>query len=76
MLGRHEHSTSNMTVKILVVEDEEPLALLLKYNLEAEDFQVRIAYRGEEAEIAVSLSGIDDCTKSFVIAYVGKSGKQ
>lgn len=43
-----------MTVKILVVEDEEPLALLLKYNLEAESYQVRVAYRGEEAEIAVS----------------------
>lgn len=43
-----------MTVKILVVEDEEPLALLLQYNLEAEGYQVRIAYRGEEAEIAVS----------------------
>jgi two-component system phosphate regulon response regulator PhoB len=43
-----------MTVKILVVEDEEPLALLLQYNLEAEGYQVRVAYRGEEAEIAVS----------------------
>jgi two-component system phosphate regulon response regulator PhoB len=43
-----------MTVKILVVEDEEPLALLLKYNLEAEGYQVRVATRGEEAEIAVS----------------------
>jgi two-component system phosphate regulon response regulator PhoB len=43
-----------MTIKILVVEDEEPLALLLKYNLEAEGYQVRVATRGEEAEIAVS----------------------
>jgi two-component system phosphate regulon response regulator PhoB len=43
-----------MTIKILVVEDEEPLALLLKYNLEAEGYQVRVATRGEDAEIAVS----------------------
>ena len=43
-----------MTVKILVVEDEEPLALLLKYNLETEGYEVRVTYRGEEAEIAVS----------------------
>lgn len=43
-----------MTAKILVVEDEEPLALLLRYNLEAEGFKVTVAYRGEEAELAVS----------------------
>ncbi len=43
-----------MTAKILVVEDEEPLALLLRYNLEAEGFQVRVATRGDEAEIAVA----------------------
>lgn len=43
-----------MTAKILVVEDEEPLALLLRYNLEAEGFKVKVAYRGDEAEIAVA----------------------
>lgn len=43
-----------MTAKILVVEDEEPLALLLRYNLEAEGFDVRVATRGDEAEIAVA----------------------
>lgn len=42
-----------MTVKILVVEDEEPLALLLRYNLEAEGYRTRVAHRAEEAEIAV-----------------------
>jgi two-component system phosphate regulon response regulator PhoB len=46
--------SSSMTAKILVVEDEEPLALLLRYNLEAEGFKVRVAYRGDEAELAVS----------------------
>jgi two-component system phosphate regulon response regulator PhoB len=42
-----------MTAKILIVEDEEPLALLLRYNLEAEGFSVRTASRGDEAEIAI-----------------------
>jgi len=43
-----------MNAKVLVVEDEEPLATLLQYNLEAEGFRVAIATRGDEAEIAVS----------------------
>jgi two-component system phosphate regulon response regulator PhoB len=43
-----------MTAKILVVEDEEPLALVLRYNLESDGFNVRVANRGDEAEIAVS----------------------
>ena len=42
-----------MTVKILVVEDEEPLALLLQYNLEAEGFHVSVVSRGDEAELAI-----------------------
>jgi two-component system phosphate regulon response regulator PhoB len=43
-----------MTAKILIVEDEEPLVLLLRYNLEAEGFEVAVAYRGDEAELAVA----------------------
>src|SRR3954467_508100 len=37
--------------KITVVEDEEPLCVLLKYNLEAEGYQVEVVNRGDEAEI-------------------------
>jgi two-component system phosphate regulon response regulator PhoB len=37
--------------RVLVVEDEEALALLLRYNLEAEGFQVDTAARGDEAEL-------------------------
>jgi len=37
--------------KIMVVEDEEPLGVLLKYNLEAEGYQVEVVGRGDEAEI-------------------------
>lgn len=36
---------------ILIVEDEEPLALLLRYNLEAEGYRVTHAARGDDAEL-------------------------
>lgn len=36
-------------VKILVVDDEKPIADILKYNLEEEGFHVLVAYDGEEA---------------------------
>src|SRR3984893_4412875 len=39
-----------MTARILIVEDEEPLTLLLRYNLEAEGYAVETAARGDEAE--------------------------
>jgi len=35
----------------MVVEDEEPLGVLLRYNLEAEGYQVEVVTRGDEAEI-------------------------
>ena len=39
--------------RILVAEDEEALALLLRYNLEAEGWTVNVAERGDEAELAI-----------------------
>src|SRR5512145_1295401 len=36
---------------ILIVEDEEPLTLLLRYNLEAEGYAVEVSARGDEAEL-------------------------
>ena len=36
---------------ILVVEDEEPLSMLLRYNLEAEGYAVDVASRGDDAEL-------------------------
>jgi two-component system, OmpR family, phosphate regulon response regulator PhoB len=38
-----------MPAKILIVEDEEALALLLRYNLEAEGYAVTSLARGDEA---------------------------
>ncbi len=43
-----------MSARVLVVEDELPLAELLQYNLEAEGFRVSHAETGEDAEMLVS----------------------
>ncbi|UWF66548.1 MULTISPECIES: phosphate regulon transcriptional regulator PhoB [unclassified Brucella] len=39
--------------RIAVVEDEEALSVLLRYNLEAEGYQVDTMLRGDDAEIAL-----------------------
>src|SRR5690606_26757528 len=38
-----------MAEKILVVDDERPIADILKFNLEREGYQVLLAYDGETA---------------------------
>ena len=43
-----------MSARVLVVEDEEALGLLLRYNLEAEGFAVDVVARGDEAEVAIA----------------------
>jgi len=40
-----------MATRVLIVEDEESLALLLRYNLEAEDYDVDCVARGDEADM-------------------------
>ena len=40
-----------MEPRILIVEDEQPLTLLLRYNLEAEGYRVETVARGEEADL-------------------------
>ena len=42
-----------MRTRILIVEDEEALTTLLRYNLEAEGFEVDAAARGDEAELII-----------------------
>jgi len=37
-----------MTASILIVEDEEPIQLLLSYNLESEGYKVRVTASGED----------------------------
>ncbi len=43
-----------MTAKVLIVEDEAPLAEILRYNLAAEGYRVAHAGTGEEAEMMIS----------------------
>jgi two-component system, OmpR family, phosphate regulon response regulator PhoB len=40
-----------MSPRILIVEDEEALTLLLRYNLEAEGYEVETVARGDEADL-------------------------
>jgi two-component system, OmpR family, phosphate regulon response regulator PhoB len=43
-----------MTAKVLIIEDEAPLAEMLRYNLESEGFRVSQAQTGEEAELLIA----------------------
>ncbi|RAI03166.1 phosphate regulon transcriptional regulatory protein PhoB [Acuticoccus sediminis] len=45
--------------QVMIVEDEEPLVLVLRYNLEAEGYDVESASRGDEAELKL-LEGLPD----------------
>src|SRR5262249_12385280 len=49
--GAEQRRTPGMTARILIVEDEEPLTLLLRYNLESEGYGVEASARGDEAEL-------------------------
>ncbi len=41
-------------MRVLIVEDEEALTTLLRYNLEAEGFSVDSAARGDDAELLLA----------------------
>lgn len=56
--------------KIMVVEDEEPLGVLLRYNLEAEGYQVEIVTRGDEAEIRLHESVPDLLVLDWMVPAV------
>jgi two-component system phosphate regulon response regulator PhoB len=45
-----------MAASILIVEDEEALTLLLRYNLEAEGYAVEAVARGDEADLRLKES--------------------
>ena len=36
--------------RVLIVEDEEALGLLLRYNLESEGYEVEVCPRGDDAD--------------------------
>src|SRR5262245_52553800 len=48
---RNEGDAARMKANILIVEDEEALVLLLRYNLEAEGYGVETVERGDEADL-------------------------
>src|SRR5215211_4103084 len=43
-----------MAARILIVEDEESLTTLLRYNLEAAGYAVETAARGDQAELRIA----------------------
>ena len=48
-----------MTARILIIEDEEPLTTLLRYNLEAEGYAVESTARGDDADLRLRESTPD-----------------
>ena len=48
-----------MSARLLIVEDEEPLTLLLRYNLESEGYVVDACARGDEADLRLKESPPD-----------------
>ena len=45
-----------MTARILIVEDEEPLTIMLRYNLEKEGYAVETSARGDDADLRIKES--------------------
>ncbi len=43
-----------MSASILIIEDEEPIQILLKYNLEAEGYRVRCSAQGEDVAFMIA----------------------
>jgi two-component system phosphate regulon response regulator PhoB len=76
-----------MAARILIVEDEEALTMLLRYNFEVEGYEVDVAGRGDDAEIKLrenppdlvildwmlpGLSGIELCRRLRVRRETGQ----
>ena len=45
--------------RVLIVEDEEALSLLLRYNLESEGYEVEVCDRGDDADTRLKESAPD-----------------
>jgi two-component system, OmpR family, phosphate regulon response regulator PhoB len=59
-----------MTAKLLIVEDEQALSELLRYNFEAEGFRVTHCESGEEAEIIVAEEAPDIIVLDWMLPSV------
>ena len=58
----------------MVVEDEEPLGILLKYNLESEGYQVEVVMRGDEAEMRLREHAPDLLVLDWMVPAVSGNG--
>ena len=58
-VGDNQVSKAAMSARILIVEDEEPLTMLLRYNLESEGYEVETAARGDDADTRLKESTPD-----------------
>src|SRR6202048_845220 len=57
--SKQESSHKQMNARILVVEDEEALTTLLRYNLDAEGYEVETVARGVDADTRLKERGPD-----------------
>jgi len=57
--GAQGRGGSTAALKVLVVEDESDLAVLLAYNLEAEGYVAECVERGDEAELRLAENSYD-----------------
>jgi two-component system phosphate regulon response regulator PhoB len=56
---KDRHSSGARKPRIMIAEDEESLAVLLRYNLEAEGYTVEVATRGDDAELRLKEAAPD-----------------
>ncbi len=61
-----------MAERILVVEDEKPIAEILKFNLEREGYEVVQAFNGQEA-LAVARQAHPDLVSWTDLRFAGNS---
>ena len=64
-----------MTARILIIEDEEPLTLLLRYNLEAEGYEVDTTARGDEGDLKLKEGAPDLAVIDWMLPGVKPTGK-
>ena len=57
--------------RILIVEDEEPLSLLLRYNLESEGYEVETVGRGDDADTRLRERAPDLVVLDWMLRTVG-----
>src|SRR6478752_6844978 len=65
-----------MNARILIVEDEEPLTLLLRYNLEAEGYEVETSARGDEADTRLKESTPDLIVLDWMLTGRGEESEK